>query len=78
MNGAQHYTEAERLIVNANEVGHTDPRRAEGILAAAQVHATLALAAAQAQVSIDYGFDHPDLAAAGNWHAAIETAGVPA
>ena len=43
MNGAQHYTEAERLIVNANEVGHTDPRRAEGILAAAQVHATLCL-----------------------------------
>ena len=48
MTGPEHYEEAERLIEVANEVGHEDPQRGHGILAAAQVHATLALAAATA------------------------------
>lgn len=49
MNGPQHFREAERLIDEANHVGHTDPTRGLGILVAAQVHATLALAAAQVE-----------------------------
>lgn len=46
--GPDHYREAERLIEEANRVGHHDPQRGDGILLAAQVHATLALAAATA------------------------------
>lgn len=76
MNGPQHYTEAEKLLAEAANTpacwDGTNPA-ATILLAEAQVHATLALAAAQAQVTIDYGFDRPDIAAAGNWHAAIET-----
>lgn len=44
MNGPEHYTEAERLLAIV-DVNGTDPRDA-AVLAAAQVHATLALAAA--------------------------------
>lgn len=44
MNGPQHYAEAERLASLA-EIGQADPRDPI-ILAAAQVHATLAAAAA--------------------------------
>ena len=85
MNGPQHYAEAERLlregeaVVDEIRAADTEARRdalgkqAHGIWLQAQVHATLALAAAQAQRVIDDGFDHPDIAAAGNWHAAIET-----
>lgn len=56
MTGAQHYREAETLITATqrrvannprNELLHTTARRSE-LLAEAQVHATLALAAAQA------------------------------
>ena len=43
MTGPEHYKEAERLIEEANHVGHTDHNRAEGMIAVAQVHATLAL-----------------------------------
>lgn len=46
MTGPEHYREAERLIEEANHVGHEDPQRGVGIIAAAQVHATLAFAAA--------------------------------
>lgn len=52
--GAQHYTEAERLIMRADsmfgdsQVGDPYPAAAHYI-AAAQVHATLALAAATVQ-----------------------------
>jgi hypothetical protein len=42
MTGPEHRTEAERLITEANRVGHRDPQRGDGILRAAQVHATLA------------------------------------
>lgn len=42
MTGAQHYTEAERLVVEG--LNYKD----QAVLDAAQVHATLALAAAQA------------------------------
>ena len=43
MNGPDHYREAERLI---NRAGGSDPESASQYLAEAQVHATLALAAA--------------------------------
>ena len=43
MNGPNHYKEAERLIHRA---GGSDPELASQYLAEAQVHATLALAAA--------------------------------
>lgn len=46
MNGPQHYVEAERLLALAS-LGDTDPRDVLTV-AAAQVHATLALAAATA------------------------------
>jgi hypothetical protein len=46
MNGPENYREAERLIEEANHVGHSDPQRADGMVTAAQVHATLALTAA--------------------------------
>jgi hypothetical protein len=46
--GPENYREAERLIEEANRVGHEDPQRAAGMVASAQVHATLALAAATA------------------------------
>ena len=46
--GPWHYREAERLIEQANHIGHHDPQRGDGMLAAAHVHATLALAAATA------------------------------
>jgi hypothetical protein len=48
MTGPENYREAERLIDEANHVGHSDPRRSDGMIAAALVHATLALAAATA------------------------------
>lgn len=43
MNGPDHYLEAQRLIHRA---GGSDPESASQYLAEAQVHATLALAAA--------------------------------
>lgn len=46
MTGPEHYSEAERLIDAANHVGHHDPARGTEYLAAAQVHAALAQAAA--------------------------------
>ncbi len=45
MNGPQHYTEAEGLAAQAHTV---DPDFAAYLLAKAQVHATLAVAAAPA------------------------------
>lgn len=44
MTGAEHYREAERLLEAANDRSEYD--EAAGITAQAQVHATLALAAA--------------------------------
>jgi hypothetical protein len=51
MNGPEHYAEAERLAVKARSLGGGDTYnsvqvRPQVILAEAQVHATLALAAA--------------------------------
>lgn len=40
---AEHYAEAERLIEEANHVGHSDRKRAEGMIVVAQVHAILSL-----------------------------------
>ena len=48
MNGPEHYREAERLLLEANRVGHTDPGRADLYITAAAVHSNLALAAATA------------------------------
>lgn len=45
MNGPEHYKEAEKLTAQAHTV---DPEFALYLVAKAQVHATLALAAAQA------------------------------
>lgn len=39
-----HFDEAVRLVEEANHVGHSDHERAQGIIACAQVHATLAVA----------------------------------
>ncbi len=47
MNGPQHYREAERLLAIPG-LGAGDDPRDPTIVACAQVHATLALAAAQA------------------------------
>ena len=46
MTGPQHYREAQRLLKQSNELDVTD---APVVVAAAQVHATLALAAATAE-----------------------------
>jgi hypothetical protein len=73
--GPEHYREAERLLASAG------PLRAGGVpssaLAAAQVHATLALAAAQAPLAhwtgMDPGFDG-DVA---EWRRAVGVPPVP-
>lgn len=50
MNGPQHYREAERLLSVAHDLADQDYQvRADFIVARAQVHATLALAAASVQ-----------------------------
>ena len=48
MNGPEHYREAERLLAAATLDGGTPTAWAAARLAAAQAHATLALAAATA------------------------------
>ncbi|MGX1483391.1 hypothetical protein RKD45_002467 [Streptomyces griseus] len=56
MNGPEHYREAERLVAEADTIlrPHDEgPCEADRVLAAAQVHATLALAAAQAFTAAD-------------------------
>ncbi|MGS2645928.1 hypothetical protein [Streptosporangium sp. G12] len=73
MDGPFHFREAERLIEEANHVGHNDPQRGDGILLAAHVHATLALAAATAltgSMAAQSYIDEPEIRA---WH---EAAGV--
>jgi hypothetical protein len=72
MTGPEHYREAERLVEEANRVGHEDPARGSGILAAAQVHATLADAAATALNDADAGTPMPE------WHNWRVAAGYPA
>ena len=60
MNGAQHYQEAERLLAAATNA-HGVPLDAVRI-AAAQAHATLALAAATALADVEFytRTDHTD------------------
>lgn len=72
MTGPEHYAEAERLIEEANHVGHEDAARGDGIIAAAHVHATLALAAATALNDHDSGTPLPE------WHHWRVAAGYPA
>jgi hypothetical protein len=70
MDGPFHFREAERLIEKANDVGHRDPQRGDGILLAAHVHATLALAAATAltgSMAAQSYTDEPEIRA---WHEA--------
>lgn len=60
MNGAQHYAEAERLLALADsDVSENWPvqagERKSDILAAAQVHATLAQVAATIDVAEGFG-----------------------
>jgi len=84
MTGPEHYREAEELAKRADEWPDADygwkaalsteeriARRA-GDLAAAQVHATLALAAATALNDGENGMQHPDWA---DWRAAASAPG---
>ncbi len=55
MNGPEHYKEAERLTNLAHDMADQDDQvRADFIVARAQVHATLALAAATVDVGMTY------------------------
>lgn len=67
MNGPEHYAEAERLLEEMDYSTSADT------LAAAQVHATLALAAATALGVLDRGFDCPDATGpeAGGWNEVL-------
>ena len=61
MTGPEHYREAEQLL--ASGLFHRDegrPEPAAAALAAAQVHATLALAAATALQPSSYANDYPE------------------
>lgn len=74
MTGPEHYTEAERLLVGAQNVLDVAPidgltRRECAELA--QVHATLALAAATALAASAAG--HMPLADYNSWHATAST-----
>ena len=64
MNGPQHYRTAEELIKAAQYDGYDNAR---GALAAAQVHATLALAAAAAPV------DAPDAQSETSWDEVLSS-----
>ncbi len=67
MNGAEHYREAERLLHEAGDADLDAP-----MLARAQVHATLALAAATAANIRRSG---PLTHAAADWTDVLSTAG---
>lgn len=69
MNGPQHYKEAERLLAYSTGV---DGEFAPLIVAQAQVHATLALAAATANESCTCGLyeQHDESCAANGWREA--------
>lgn len=56
MTGPEHYLEAQRLVVNDG----VSPPPADGDIAIAQVHATLALAAATAMAAYDQEGMVPD------------------
>ncbi len=63
MSGPEHYRQAEQLLGGA--LWHLDEGRAEPatlLLAAAQVNATLALAAATALAPSSYAHDYPEFA----------------
>lgn len=52
LTGPEHYRQAERYLEFVSEVDGYDTAESREILAAAQVHATLALAAATALVAV--------------------------
>lgn len=68
MTGPEHYREAERLIASSYRDGELSP---EALIAEAQVHATLALAAATA-----LNDNEPGLPAC-EWKTWREVAGTP-
>lgn len=77
MNGPEHYREAERLIAQANKIQHDQGPGcgSDEVLAEAQVHATLALAAATALTpfaNVDNGNPDSDVCA---WREAAGTGG---
>lgn len=55
--GQEHYTEAEDLLARVTLDGNSTPHRDQGVIAMAQVHATLALAAATACAAEGTGVD---------------------
>jgi hypothetical protein len=75
MNGPEHYTEAEKLLTEAANTpacwDGTNPS-ATILLAEAQVHATLALAAAQADQVVADALSHPNWVNASAWEVAIQ------
>lgn len=73
MNGPEHYAEAERLAALADKALDAVPRWLDQTIARAQVHATLALAAATALGVLDHGFDCGDTttAEAEGWNEAL-------
>jgi hypothetical protein len=73
MTGPEHYREAERLVAEADTIlrPHDEgPCEADRVLAAAQVHATLALAAATALNDAEDGMPIAEFQA---WHSTAGT-----
>lgn len=57
MNGPEHYKRAEEMLQAVEDFRLTGTQQGTDTVAAAQVHATLALAAAQIDVITDNGTD---------------------
>lgn len=75
MNGSGHYLTAELLLAESNkEVANFDGTNpaATVLLAEAQVHATLALAAAQAEQVVADALSHPNFVNASQWEKSIQ------
>jgi hypothetical protein len=64
MTGPEHYAEAERLLALAPSMLES-PWREQVTITAAQVHATLALAAATAQPDAEYSYTEK------NWYDVV-------
>jgi len=56
MSGPEHYQEAERLLATANQRGNANSAHEDRLTARAQVHATLALAAATGLMVPENGY----------------------
>lgn len=71
MNGPEHYAEAEQLLAFADSPAAVVMGLAR-VIAAAQVHATLALAAATAEAASDSAVSGPLVVAPGSWAGGFE------